>query len=295
MGLADAEFHLGRSEAALKLLAPLKPPPDAAGEYQLLRAVILDKLQRFEDALAAYQQAIRLQPRQEGPYFELGLFFVNHLAYDAALENFRAAQKILPQSFKLALAEAIVLNLAGRREEAFARLRSIQGRWPEQDWSYILAGISAYTAYRFEDSRREFEKATALDSSNPLTYYYLALLESQSSQPKLSEAVRWAELAVEGDPTFAQAHFLLGKLYKTLGRAAEARQSLEKAVHLQPNLAEAHYLWAASMRSWVIQPVPTPRRAKAYAGTVRSTRFPPKRRQSGVCSCRLSLLVASHR
>ncbi len=242
MDLADAQFHLGRYNEALKLLAPLTPPRELAVDYHLLEAAILDKLQRFDGALAAYQEAIRAEPRQESPYMELGLFFVAHQAYDAALENFRAAERILPKSLKLALAEAIVLNLAGQREESFTKLRAIEGRWPEQDLPYILAGISAYTTYRFEDSRREFEKAAALGSSNPLTYYYLALLESESAQSNLNEALRWAELAVGGDPTFAQAHFLLGKLHKRMGRIQEARQSLEAAVRLQPNLAEAHYL-----------------------------------------------------
>ncbi len=239
--LAEAQFHMGYYDSALDLLAPLKPLPGDA-EYHLLRATVLDRLQRFNEALAAYQQAIRAQPNQESPYLELGLFFVNHQAYGAALEDFRAAQKVLPQSLKLALAEAIVLNLAGRREESYTKLLAIEGRWPEQDWPYLLAGISAYTAYRFEDSRREFEKAAALESTNPLTYYYLALIDSESPQSDAKETLRWAEMAVAGDSNFAQAHLLLGKLYKRLGRNDEARKSLEQAIRLQPNLADAHYL-----------------------------------------------------
>jgi tetratricopeptide (TPR) repeat protein len=241
MSLADAQFHLGRYEAALALLSQLTPPADNV-DYYSLRASILDKLQRYEEALATYQQAIRVQPLKESPYIELGLFFVEHQAFDAAIEDFRAAQKVLPRSLKLALAEAIVLNLAGHREDSFQKLRGIEKRWPEQDWPYILAGISAYTAYHYEDSRREFEKAAALESSNPLTYYYLALLDTASPQDDSSEALRWAEMAVKNDPSFAQARLLLGKIYNRQGKTNEARQNLEEAVRLEPNLADAHYL-----------------------------------------------------
>jgi tetratricopeptide (TPR) repeat protein len=154
----------------------------------------------------------------------------------------RAAEKPLPQSLRLALAEAIVLNLATHREESYAKLQEIERRWPEQDLPCILAGISAYTGYRMEDARREFEKAAALESTNPLAYYYLALLESQSAQSNTSEALRWAEMVVEGDPGLAPARFLLGELYKNLGRTDDARRNLGEAVRSQPNLAEAHYL-----------------------------------------------------
>lgn len=241
VGLAEAQFQLGKYAAALDLLSPLKPAPSDAS-FHTLRGAILDKLQRFDEALAAYQQAIRADPRRESSYLELGQFFVSHLAYDAALENYRAAQKALPESLRLALSEAIALNLNGHREESYNRLVKIEKRWPEQDLPYILAGISAFTAYRFPDARREFETAAAAESTNPLTYYYLALLESQSAQANSAEALRWAELAVDGDPGFSQARYLLGKICKTLGKTAEARQNLEEAVRLQPNLAEAHYL-----------------------------------------------------
>lgn len=239
--MADAKFHLGQYAPALALLSQLTPPLDDA-DYYLLRASILDKLQRYEEALASYELAIRAQPRQENPYLELGLFFVAHQAFDAAIEDFRAAQKVLPQSLKLAVGEAIVLNLAGHREDSFERLRGIEKRWPEQDWPYILAGISAYTAYRYEDSRREFEKAAALESTNPLTYYYLALLDTASPQGDSAEALRWAEMAVKDDPQFAQGRLLLGKIYNRQGKTAEALENLEEAVRLEPNLADAHYL-----------------------------------------------------
>jgi tetratricopeptide (TPR) repeat protein len=241
MGLADAEFRLGRPESALQTLQGLSPSPEDA-DYFLLRAAILDKLQRFEDALAAYQQAIRVQPKQETPYFELGLFFVRHQAFDAAQEDFRASQQVLPHSLRLALAEAIVLNLAGKRAESQEKLQDIEKHWPEQDLPYIVAGISAYTAYRFEDARREFEKAESLESANPLTYYYLALINSTSNPEDRMESLHWAEMAVAGDPTFAQAQALMGRLYKELGRNQEARKCLEEAVRLQPDLSDAHYL-----------------------------------------------------
>ncbi len=165
-----------------------------------------------------------------------------HLAYDAALENFQAAQKVLPQSLNLGLAEAIVLNLAGRRQEGYAKLREIEERWPDQDSPYVLAGTSAYFAGRVEDARQEFEMAAALRSDNPLVYYYLALMESEASEPDLHAALQWADMAVEKDPSFAWSHLQRGKIYERLGKPADAREALEEAVRLQPEMTEGFYL-----------------------------------------------------
>ena len=174
----------------------------------------------------------------------MGHFLIAHLAYDAAVENFRAARKARPGSLKLGLAEAISLNLAGRRAEAFATLQEIQRQWPDQDLPFILAGITAFSSIKLQDARREFEKALAVGSTNPLVAFYLATLESQSAASNLDEALRWAQAAVDGDPTSPQAQYLLGTLLKRSKRNDEARQCLEKAVSLQPSLAEAHFLLA---------------------------------------------------
>jgi tetratricopeptide (TPR) repeat protein len=241
LALANAKFQLQEYASALGVLEAV-PPPARDLSYDLLRGAIFDKLQRYGDALAAYQQAIKTHPDDERSYLELGLFFVNHQAYDAAIENYRAAAKRLPDSLRIAVAEAIAQNLAGQRQESYEKLRAIEVRWPEQDLPYILAGISAYTAYRFGDARQEFEKAAALESANPLTYYYLALIDSESPEGNPREMLRWAQMAAAGDPNLAEAQLLLGKLYKRLGNGQDARHCLERAIQLQPNLAEAHYL-----------------------------------------------------
>lgn len=242
--LGRAQFRSGRFETALEILDSIPPRVDLAAQHALLRAAILDKLGRYDAALASYQQAVRATPQQESTYFELGLFFVRHLAFDAAAEVFQAARKNLPASLNLALAEAISLNLAGRLEDASTKLREMQSQWPEQDSPYVLAGIAAYTAYKFDDFRREFEKALALGLANPLVPFYLATLESQSAAGNLDEALRWAQTAVAGDATSAQGQYLLGTLLKRSKRNDEARHCLEKAVSLQPSLAEAHFLLA---------------------------------------------------
>jgi tetratricopeptide (TPR) repeat protein len=118
LAFANAKFQLKDYASALGVLEAV-PPPASDPSYSLLCAAILDKLQRYPEALAAYQQAIKSRPDDERSYLELGLFFVNHQAYDASLENYQSAEKRLPDSMRLAVAEAIAQNLAGHREQSY--------------------------------------------------------------------------------------------------------------------------------------------------------------------------------
>ena len=50
------------------------------------------------------------------------------------------------------------------------------------------------------------------------------------------------EQASKINPTFAQAHFELGRVYVQLDEIAKARPELEKAIELEPDYYEAYYL-----------------------------------------------------
>ena len=62
---------------------------------------MLDRLKRDHKTLDAYRKAIQLDRRQENSDLELGAFFVRHVAYEAAVEEFRAAEKIPPEALQL--------------------------------------------------------------------------------------------------------------------------------------------------------------------------------------------------
>ena len=61
------------------------------------------------------------------------------------------------------------------------------------------------------------------------------------SENRVSEALAPLRKAIALDPSYALAHYQLGRLWTRNGRYSEASAELEKAIALQPDLSEAYY------------------------------------------------------
>ena len=68
-------------------------------------------------------------------------------------------------------------------------------------------------------------------------FYGMALL----SENRMSEALAPLQKAIALDPSYALAHYQLGRLWTRNGSYSEASAELEKAIALQPDLSEAYY------------------------------------------------------
>ena len=65
---------------------------------------------------------------------------------------------------------------------------------------------------------------------------------------KLTEAIPYAEKAVQLKPERGIAHYMLGKLYAKLNRNADAIQELERCIRLEPQADSSYYLLARTYR-----------------------------------------------
>ena len=62
-----------------------------------------------------------------------------------------------------------------------------------------------------------------------------------ASEDHLAEARERFQKTLRLDPSYALAHYQMGRLLARTGKPEEARQELEKAISLQPDLSEAYY------------------------------------------------------
>ena len=83
-----------------------------------------------------------------------------------------------------------------------------------------------------QGSKREREKAIALDPKLGLAYNALGMIYVQEGQ--VSEAEAAFQKAIRVDPQYAEAKSNLGALYAKLGRNAEAGALFEEAVEDSP-------------------------------------------------------------
>ena len=217
-------------------------------------------------AADAYKQATRIDPKHAGAHHGLGMSLLQ-------LGSLSGAETALKTSLSLAGDNPLPrmglgrVNLAQRRHSEAIKLYSevlkrhqnlpeaLIGRGdgyfgipdlnaaikdyrraielaPKNAEAYLKLGMALQAQQKLPAAEKSYLKATQLDSSLAVAYNNLAWIASQDRN-RSSEAVKWAEKAVEVSPLIADFHDTLGWIYHNQARYAEAEKSLKKAIEMQ--------------------------------------------------------------
>ncbi len=155
-------------------------------------------------AVEAYSGAIALRPDSMAAHLRRGQAYRDEKRHDEAIRDWLDAARLAPKSTQ-------PLELLGD-------MLSAQG----QD-----AQAAGY-----------YERASALDASDPTKLYKLGLARYRAGLP--ATAIEPLQKAVAANDNFAEAHYLLGLVLRDVHRTTEAVTSLERAVRVSPNLIAAH-------------------------------------------------------
>jgi len=143
------------------------PGADEALEWYL-KGNALSRQGNYAAATEAYEQAIRINPRATGPFYNLGLAYKHLRQYERAAAALEAALQLEPENLNIQLALGNVYNLMDRWEEAIAHLNYVVHREPDNaeahgnlGWAYFnyTAGprFKMLTVLNLEKAVRLFE------------------------------------------------------------------------------------------------------------------------------------------
>ena len=119
---------------------------------------------------------------------------------------------------------------------------------PTSDYKYYLyEALGYYNLGEYRKSLPFWEKMTQLSPRNGLLRFIVAGLHFQTK--RYSDALLAAQQAVTWEPSFAEAHLLVGKAYFLLGDNHKATPPLDKALELDPRLVEALFLKGSAFKN----------------------------------------------
>lgn len=174
--------------------------------------------------------AVDSDPTSTQARYALGRIYYQQKRYPSAEAEFREVIQREPKNHRAWDNLALTLDAQRRDSEAIrAFLRTldlVKTDHPDYDWAYA----------NFADfflRRNEFEKAFQLAAEaaqrNPqsardafLTGNALVKLGRED------KSERWLKRAVELDPGYAEAHYVLARVYRKLGRTEEAERQLDE-------------------------------------------------------------------
>ena len=220
---------LAAYERAMKLR-----PGDVEAAYN--RAVALQQQGRREEAESAYRDILRHSPNRF-VYVNLGALLHEQGRLEEALAAFDAALALDPAYAEAHFNRAVVLQQQGRLDMAIEAYGQSLRLRPDYIEAATNAGIVLQELGRLEEAAGAFEHAAKLrpDAAEPHNNLGIALLAR--GQP--AEAVLAFQRALALKPDYAQAFYNLGNAWRELGKPEGAIAAYGQALRLRPNDADA--------------------------------------------------------
>ncbi|MGD0890949.1 MAG: tetratricopeptide repeat protein [Terracidiphilus sp.] len=233
---AKAASDTGNWNSALDLILEAKKyaPDNADVQYEL--GVTAQKLSLTDDAIAAFQQTLKLRKNDALAMFYLGFELMDRARYDDARQQFAQYVAIRPDDPSGYGALGMALAALGRAEEARAQFERSIALAPTQSESYYQLGLLDRDVGDYDRATLELQKVlkTKPRDAGALT----ALGRVEFEQKHYAEAISALRQAVSQDDSLQEAHYYLGLALARLGRKQESNEQLESAARLEQEQKE---------------------------------------------------------
>ncbi|MCW5982079.1 MAG: tetratricopeptide repeat protein [Bryobacteraceae bacterium] len=191
-------------------------------------------------ALLEFQQAVRLNPYEEGYYFDLAQLLMRHHNFDVAIQVLEASKKVIAKSPQLELALGVAYYGQRRFPDAVASFLRTIDLDPGVPQPYIYLGRTLENATeRMLEIERKFTAYAEAHPKSALGPFLVAKAifvqlppGGYPPQAEKAEALLRRSLAIKENEW--ETHHLLGSLLERKGDLDQAAASLKRAIELNP-------------------------------------------------------------
>jgi tetratricopeptide (TPR) repeat protein len=227
--------------AALEKANALKP---TAGAYFLMGHALLRK-SAPDDAFAAYQTAIHLDPNHGPAHGMLGNLLAGKGRLKEAVAEYRECLRVNDKDFRAYHGMGIALQKLDRQEEALDAYRKAVScnadfEPAHADLAWLLMGKG-----QFKEAVAEYQEVIRLNKDEPAAYFNLG--NCLRALGRRDEGIAAYRKAIALDDKFAEAHCNLGLALREQGDLAGSLASLTRG----HELSRANPKWQYPSEDWV--------------------------------------------
>ncbi len=240
LGLQLAKAGQPEAEQFLRAATQLIPTSHVAEGKErawLSLAHVLEST-KPEDAIAAYQEAARLQPKDPEPHLAAGLVLEKQNKFSDAEQEYKRALALDPGSMDAVTGLANIYMRGRRFPEAEAELRKVVAAHPEQAAAHVQLGRVLAAEGKNEEAISELQAAAKSDPNDLSLQRDLAGLYDSAGQNEQAQAAY--RTLVAAHPNDAELHDSLGQSLLRQKKFAEAQQEFLLAVKLKPEFGSAY-------------------------------------------------------
>lgn len=244
--LALRWFKQGEYDKVVLLLEANTGQHQDAAAFNLLSLAYLE-LKRYDQALAANAQAVKLMPDNPNYLYNTGLILLAKGDSKGAEETLRKGLSCFPSSARLheGLGEVFY------RRDAFSEAESCFREATRIDPNYGPANVSlAKVLYAIGDRQglaSAIQRSLALEPDNYFACYLYGVWLAQETE-RSAEAKPYLQKSLSLNPKFIDAYIRLADLEMRARQYVTASKLYRQAIEIDPRNARLHYLLAAAYR-----------------------------------------------
>ena len=197
----------------------------------------LDKKGQTDEAIAHFQEAIRLKPGYADVHNNLGNTLLKKGQADEAIAHFQEAIRLKPGYANAYNNFGNALLRKGQPGEAIRQYQEAIRLEPVDANTHYNLGNAFLKNGQPDEAIRQYQEAIRLKRDSPAAYYNLGIVFRMKGQP--DEAIRQLQEAIRLKPDYAEAHSNLGTAFFQQGRADEAIRQYQEALRLKPDFPDA--------------------------------------------------------
>jgi tetratricopeptide (TPR) repeat protein len=215
------------------------PKPHPRTQYYL--GLALQSTGRVNEAIAHLNQSVAQDPKDADALYELARLHKN-----ASLHSIEALKALDPDSFQMHALMGEVYADQERYSDALEEYQKALGKRPDAPGMQFLIGVAYWAQRQLEPAEKAFKEAYKENAKDAMTNLYLGDIAVRYQ--RFSDALPFLMVAKQAQPDMPQLHVLLGQCYQSQQELQKAKAEFQAAIIADPSAAQPHYLLAKVYR-----------------------------------------------
>ncbi|MDA8138510.1 MAG: tetratricopeptide repeat protein [Desulfobacteraceae bacterium] len=195
----------------------------------------------FAGAIAAYEQALRIDPQLFEALYNCGVAFHQQSQYEHAVERYAQVVRLRPELAEAHFNMAHALADLNRLEESEAAYRTVLRLQPDNAQAAYNLGLLYKSQGLYDQAVATFQRSLKIRPDYAEALNNIGVI--WRDQDKLDQAKLYFEQALQIKPDMVEAFFNIGIIHQKKGAFDHALESYRKALALNPNYAPARWLY----------------------------------------------------
>lgn len=157
----------------------------------------LKKLERYEEAIAAYEQAIKIQPKYYEAWYAKGYSLYRLQRYEEAIASYEKVIQLQPEEPMAWYIRGLILGELQRYEEAIASYDKAIEIDPDLPEYWFFRGNALNQLQKYEQAIASYDRAIQIQANHSDAWYNKAC--SYAEQGNVSEAIATLQQAIDLD------------------------------------------------------------------------------------------------